>query len=233
MKKKFKYIYALIFIFILTISSIGATYAYFAASTGSSEKVINTSSESYDISMNITPVYEGFTTIPMDNEDALTAVKNKCKDKYDRGACFAYNINVNGYDDNLGYISGIMNVSTNNIENLSYMVMEEYGDYNETGDDVDNCAVIEEKSYCISKEATNVVLNTDISLGEKYNIIGTTEKNLLLVIWLSNLEESQNENDVGDFNATVTFSMGNGGEIKGNILASVSENKEVGNADEE
>lgn len=215
MKKNFKYTYILILISVVIISSIGATYAYFATSSGSKKADITTSSEGYNISMKITPVYDGFSTIPLDDENVIKAINNKCKDKYNRGACSVYSIKIDGYDENLDFISGIMNTTTNNIENLSYMVLEEKDNTQEQ-----NCVVINDKSYCISKEATRIIVNTDLSLGDKYDVTGTTEKNFLLVIWLSNIEMNQNENDIGTFQASITFSMGNGGQIKGTIVAS-------------
>lgn len=212
MKGKFKYGYCLLLFVVLAISTIGSTYAYFTATTGSANEEISASSTTYSISMDILPLYSGFSFIPMDDNDALKALENKCRDKFDRGACSAYNIRVFAYNSSLNYVSGSMDVNLDNIENLSYMMLEESDEY------VDgSCSHIEDKVYCIAKEATRVLTGNGLSLGDMYDVSNTTEKNLLLLIWLTNLEQSQNDNDIGNFDAVITFSMGNGGEIKGSI----------------
>ena len=65
-----------------------------------------------------------------------------------------------------------------------------------------------------------------MSIGDAYNVYGLTEKNLLLVIWLSNLNERQNEKDIGNYNATITVFAGNGGEITGTIANAVKIDQE-------
>lgn len=222
---KEKNIYLISFIIILAMSVIGSTYAYWVSTAYSPDKSVNTASTSYSIAMNITPLYSDFKFIPMDNQDALKALKNECRDQYDRGACNAYMIHIDGYDEKLNYISGSMDVTLNNITNLSYMMFEENSEYNE-----DNCVNINDKAYCIAKEATSVNDGVNLSLGDSYVVANTTEKNFILLIWLTNLEESQNATDLGDFNSIITFSMGNGGEIKGSISASIIEDNTQGDS---
>lgn len=218
---KFKYWYLILFAFILAISTIGSTYAFLAASASSEEETLKTKSTTYSLSMDITPLYSDFSLIPMDDTDALKALANKCKDKYDRGACSAYNIRLYDYNDQLNFISGKMDVNLENINNLSYMMLEEKDEYVDN-----NCTKIENKTYCTAKEATSVNDGVSLSLGDEYDVSNTTEKNLILLIWLTNLEESQNEYDIGNFNSIITFSMGNGGEIKGSISATLTENRD-------
>ena len=214
MKKigKFKYLYIIFLICVLAISTIGSTYAYWVATASSKDSDINASSTTYEISMNINPLYNKFSFIPMDDFNALKALGNQCKDKYGRGACNAYIINIYGYDTKLGSISGSMDVNLDNIENLSYMMLEESSEDNGT-----SCVTINDKIYCIGKEATSVGDGVNLSLGDSYEVVGTDNKSFILLIWLTNLEQSQNERDIGNFNAAITFSMGNGGEIKGSI----------------
>ncbi len=218
MNKKLKIWYAIFACFVFIVMTIGSTYAYWAVSVSSDSNAVNTSSAIYGISMVISPVpeYTGFSFIPMNDEDALKAIKNKCKDKYDRGACSAYTIRVFGYDENLDAISGYIDFDTTNISNLSYMVLEEKDTYVE-----DSCVVINDKNYCVAKDATSMGDGEKLSLGDSYNVLGLEEKNLLLVIWLTNLNTSQNESDIGNFNAEVTMLAGIGGEIKGTISSAI------------
>ncbi len=220
--KKHRIIYLLILIVVLISSVIGSTYAYLTSKTESSQNSINASSSTYSLGMDIIPVYNDFRIIPMDDNDVIKALSNNCKDKYNRGACSAYRINVNDYDTNLKSITGKMDVELSNITNLSYMFFEE----KEEATNEEECVTIDEKTYCISKEATPVLEGKDLPFGS-YDILNTTEKNFLLVLWLTNLEESQNSYDLGEYNATITFIMGDGGSITGNIVASIGKENEL------
>ena len=202
MKREFGLLYVVLMIMVLSISTIGATYAYWTATTKSNESDVKTESTIYSISMNINPLYYGFSVIPMNDKDALKALKNKCKDKYDRGACMAYNIHVYDYNDDLSFISGYMDVTTNNMQNLSYMMLRESDEFNE-----ESCVMVEEynKSYCIVKEATSVGDGVHLSLGDTYDVIGMDSTNFILLVWLSNFKFSQSDIDIGNFEVAVTM----------------------------
>ena len=220
MKLKLTALYAVFGCVILAIVTMGATYAYFAGTTNSEENAIKTKSTVYSISMEIEALdeYTGFSFIPMNDEDVMKALNNKCKDKYNRGACSAYNIRVYGYDPTLTFISGHMDITTNNMENISYMVFEE----TDTITNEEECITINEKNYCKSINPTSMGTGENLPLGSSYSVVDLEEKNLLLVIWLTNLNERQNDIDIGSFNATVTIEAGNGGEIKGTINAAIN-----------
>ena len=216
MKKKVSILYAVFTCFVLAITTMGATYAFWTATTQSGSEDVKTASTIYSISMDIIPKYADFSFIPMDDEDALKGLKNKCKDKFDRGACSAYIIRVYDYNPDLKFISGKMDITTDNMENLSYMVLEESED-----NDEEKCLSIDETNYCLSVETTHMGEGKDLPLGDSYSVDNKLEKKLLLVIWLTNLNQNQNQTDIGNFNATVTISAGNGGEIKGTIASAV------------
>ena len=213
---KLQTFYLVVFIVTIFLIGTGTTYAYWTATTKSSDEAIGTQSTTYSISMNVSPLYHDFSFIPMNDEDAIKAVKNKCKDKFDRGACTAYNIRVYGYDANLGFISGYMDIKTTNMSNLSYMMYMESDTY-----DDEVCFKVEEKNYCKVLEPNHMGEGTGLTLGDKYDVVGTEETNFVLLIWLSNLDVSQNATDIGSFNAVVTMQSGNGGEIKGVISSAV------------
>ena len=216
MKKNFRLLYLGLMVIILFISVSSTTYAYLTASTSSASNSVKTKSTIYKISMNILPVYSDFSFIPMNDTDAIKALKNKCVDKYNRGACSAYKIFVYDYDESLSSISGVMDITTNNMKNLSYMVLEESSENN-----LDTCVQIGEKNYCVAKEASPILEGNSLSLGDSYDVYGKKSKELILLLWLTNLDESQNEADIGSFQASVTIFAGNGGEVKGTIASSV------------
>ena len=196
--------------------SAGGTYAYLAASTSSMEEAVQTESTTYSISMDLSPLYSDFSFIPMNNEDAVKALSNGCRDKYGRGACSAYKIDVYGYSDKLDFISGYMNVDTNNMSNLSYMMYRLSEEYEEG-----KCAKIDESNYCIVQEAQSVVDDIELSLGNKYSVFGMERTEFILLFWLTNLDVSQNTTDLGNFEAEVTMQAGSGGQIKGVISSAV------------
>ena len=220
MKRDFKVFYTFLAVCILAFSTMGATYAYWAATASSANNALQTASTIYSISMNITPLYHDFSIIPMDDQDALKGLKSECKDKHGRGACSAYEIYVYGYNKDLDYISGILDITTNNMQNLSYMMLRLSDVYDE-----DNCVSIakedNEEIYCVVKEATSMGDGVGLSLGDSYSVLGMSDTKFILMMWLSNLRESQNDFDIGSFNAVVTIQAGNGGEIKGSIANAV------------
>ena len=220
MKKELKLLYGVLMIAVLAISTIGATYAYWTASTRSIANEIQTGSTIYSISMQINPLYDGFSVIPMNDTDALKGVANKCKDKYDRGACSAYILNVYDWNEGLDYISGFMDITTNNMQNLSYMMLR-VSDTFEEG----KCAFIEEtnENYCIVREPSSMGEDgLGLSLGDSYDVSGMSSTKFILLIWLSNLKFGQNDIDIGEFNAIVTMQAGNGGQIKGSISSVIN-----------
>jgi len=213
---KLQVIYLFIFVVTVFIVSTGTTYAYWSASTSSTAESLKAQSTIYSINMEILPLYSDFSFIPMNDEDAVKALKNECKDKYGRGACSAYKMRVFGYSDTLGFISGYMDIKTNNMMNLSYMVYRESDIYTE-----DSCVEIDSKNYCVVLDAKPMGDGVGLTLGDKYDVFGTDSTEFIILIWLTNLNTSQNEFDIGSFNGIVTMQAGNGGEIKGTISSAV------------
>ncbi len=225
MKRKVKILYGILVVFVLSITTVGVTYAYWVATASSRSREVNTTSAIYNISMGVAPLYNGFSFIPMNDSDVLKALKRQCKDKYDRGACSAYSILVYDYDEDLDYISGFMDITVNNMTNLSYMMLERVDE----GIGEENCVLIDEENYCVTKEATAIGTGEKLSLGDAYDVSNVREAKFILVIWLTNLNESQNDVDIGDFNASITFQTGIGGEIKGSISSAIQILDEEGN----
>jgi len=218
MKNNIKFIYIFIGIIVLSIMTIGTTYAYWTATTKSMSEDVKTNSTIYSISMDIEPLYSDFSIIPMDDEDALKGLSKKCKDKYDRGACSAYTIYVYDYNEDLDYVSGYMDITTNNMQNLSYMMFRLSDTYEE-----DKCVQIEELNeiYCVAREASSMGEGKELSLGDAYDVSGMTSTKFILLMWLTNLDVGQNDIDIGNFEAIVTMQAGNGGEIKGSIASAI------------
>jgi len=212
-----KIIYITVLIITTIITITGATFAYWTASAQSSSNSVKTHSTIYSISMDISSLYHGYSLIPMDDNKALKGLQNKCKDKYDRGACLAYKIRVYDYNEDLKFVSGIMDINTNGMNNISYMMYRISDEYDE-----ENCVTINEKHYCKAKEPAHMGTGLGLSLGDKYDVSGMPETEFILLIWLTNLQTSQNDTDIGDFNAIITMQAGNGGQITGSISSVIT-----------
>ena len=55
-----------------------------------------------------------------------------------------------------------------------------------------------------------------------FYVKGQKELNLVLVIWLTDTLEPQNEIDIGTFNGDVTFMAGVGGQISGVFSSTIA-----------
>ena len=228
MNRKFRILYGILSVMSLAVMTIGTTYAYLAATTQGGSHDVQTESTIYSISMSLRPLYTDFSIIPMNDSDALKAVKNGCRDKYDRGACSAYTIDVYDWNEKLSFISGYMDVTTNNMQNLSYMMLR-------VSDEVtseDGCTKVmvdgNEENYCIVREASSVGEGVGLSLGDSHDVTGITSTRFILIFWLSNLQFGQNDVDIGSFDAIITMQAGNGGQVKGSISNAIIVDDMVG-----
>ena len=213
---KIKIYYIIFAIGIISLTTVGSTYAYFAA-MASSENVIDTSSSAYSISMIIEPIYHGFSLIPLNYDNTTKAINNKCHDKYNRGACLLYKTKVYDFNSNLKFISGHITAHTE-INNLSYALLAP-----KIGIEDENlCTNItieneESKEYCYYQEHTKFIKEEQQQLLNSYDVNNKDNVNLLLVIWLENENRSQNDDGIGTFSSSVTIETGNGGKIEGYI----------------
>lgn len=219
MKNKIRVYYLIFAIGLLSLTTIGATYAYWISSA-SSGNVISTNSTSYSISMSIRPLYHGFSLIPMNSDDTVKAIASKCKDKYDRGACSAYVISVSDYNEGLKFISGTISANTN-IENLSYVIMApksvSASDNSCSSIELGDEDVSDVREFCLYNDYTKFENNIEQILIESYDVSAVSSVDFILIIWLENKDRSQNEDGIGSFKANVTISAGSGGKIQGVI----------------
>ena len=216
MKNRVKIYYLLFVIGIFSLTTVGATYAYWANNTMGND-VISATSNKYSISMNINPIYNDFSFIPMNNSDVLKAVENKCRDKYERGACSLYYIDVYGYNEELESVFGIIKFFTN-IQNLNYVILKPKIDDGE-------CVSINindnDEEFCLYDDYSKVDSYEDQVLFDSYSVSGTDRVRFILVIWLENQNRSQNNYDIGSFSANVTISSLDGIRVQGVINSAV------------
>lgn len=183
---------------------IGATFSYFSTRNMSKMNALAVEAGKVRLGLGVSPLYTGYKLIPTNDSDIMTAYNQQCLDDYGYGACLAYEFEV--YNFNLKQdVIGKIDFNVEGIENLSYMVLDE----NDT--------------IYLDKTSVGKGITKDLPLGEHFILEDATElnsksKKFKLIIWLTNLEQDQNETDAGgQFSATITFSSVYGGKLTATI----------------
>lgn len=186
-------------VLLLIVMLLGATFSYFAA-IARGDQNIDAVAANFGASVTITGLYGDKLLIPMNDSDVMTGYNNQCIDQYGFGACYAYNIHVENTGDKFSY-AGTINFDVNDIENLKYLVLGE-----ENNKYVDDTAIIS---------------GEDQTLGNAFELDTGESRDFVLVIWLSNLPEPQDDEDAGgNFSALVTYESTYGSKITGSFSVS-------------
>jgi len=193
--RKYNKFLAVTSILTLVIMLIGATFAYFS-SVVRAEDPVSVSSVDIRINLNIMPLYNGKLLLPTNDEDINLAYQNQCIDSVGNGACTAYTIEVTNIGDAQEVI-GTFKIDNEKFQNLKYMVL----DY-----DTNN----------IIKDKTSVT--TEFSaLGDAYSLDKGQTKKFVLIIWISNLEGKQDEEQGLEFTGIVSINSSSGVKLTGTI----------------
>lgn len=195
-ENKFMIVISILLLFIMLI---GATFSFFAVSASSQNNAVNMAASSFQASVKITAIYNDISLIPMDDQDVMTGYNNQCVDRFGYGACYAYNIHVENTGDKYSYV-GSINFDVTDIENLKYLVLDE-----------DNNKYVED----------TLISGDDQTLGDSFELGTGESRDFVLVIWLSNLEGPQDDQDAGgNFSASVTYETAYGSKITGTFSVS-------------
>lgn len=193
----------------IIILSIGITFSYFSYKKITSSDAISLEAGKINLSLTISPIYTGHKLFPLNDSDILIAYNNKCMGDNGFGACLAYNIEISNYST-MQELIGTIDFTVNNIKNLSYIVLDE-----------NNNIYLDKVS--IKDGNDKLPLGSKFTLDNASNLL-PTKRNFILVIWLTNLDESQDEYDAyGTFNANITYSSIYGNNITGTIYGSGKE----------
>lgn len=183
---------------------IGATFSYFTASTMSKMNAVAVEAGQISIGLGVSPIYSGHYLIPLKDEYIGKAYDNKCVDDLDRGACLAFGLEVFNFSKPT-LVEGVIDFYINGIDNLSYMVLDEDGN---TYLDV---------THVSSSSPNKLSLGDEFRLEDATNVSRTSKK-FILLIWLTDNGEIQDETDAGgSFHADVTFSSTYGGRLTGSV----------------
>lgn len=190
----------------LAFITIGTTFSFFT-SVQRSDKDVEVKSANFKLAVDVQPLYDSKKIIPTNDNDIIKAFYNECIDDNEYGACYAYNIKITSEGDPLDVI-GSFKTKREGIENLKYMIL-----------DADNKD--EKNNYLIYKEPGFTKLEYEpIGNSFSFNKDNTT-RNLILVIWLSNMGEIQDEESNKYFTGYFLVNSTQGSKITGSITASV------------
>lgn len=196
------------FLLITTILSvsillIGATFSYFTVNNKSKLNAVSVSAGRVQLGLGVSDMTAGIKLIPTRDEDIMTAYKHNCIDDNGYGACNVFSFSLSNFSKAQDVI-GKIDFTVNNIEHLSYMVLD------------DNDEIYLSKTSIPNGTSSGLSLGEHFILGEGTEISPTT-KNFKLVIWLSNLEEAQEKEDAGTYSAVVTYSSVDGSMLTGTV----------------
>jgi len=185
----------------LIVMGIGSTFAYFTASLqGSLDENVSVSSIEVIMNLTIAPLYNGKPILPTNDEDIEKAYLNQCVDYYGSGACIAYAVEI----ENIGYEQeGVVTFSAESdyITNLKYMILAD------------------SEEYLVLKGPTSAMKATSDEQLEGVPIRVEKGENatVIIVIWISNLDRPQDEEQGASFIGQVSFTSTVGAKITGTM----------------
>lgn len=180
----------------LIVATLGATLAFFNASMRGNRNV-EAEAFKFNMALEVDPEYYGNKLIPMNDEDYMTAYNNKCVDYKNWGACTSYKIKLENNGDPMELI-GTMNFNKEDVVRMTYALLDkngnEYVSPTETGDGI------------------------KLSLGDSFSLNSNENTEFTLIIWLTNIEESQDEEDAGGkFDASLTYEATSGAKLVAHV----------------
>lgn len=196
----------------IIILLLGATFSYFTINATSKADVLAVQAGQIKLGLGVSPLYAGYDLIPLKDEYINKAYQQKCKDDYGNGACLAYTLEIFNYS-NETEVEGFIDFTIEDIENLSYMVLDE------------NDNVYLDKTSIDSSNSTNLTLGSPLTLASAPTGGSSTTK-LTLLIWLSDNNLIQDETDAsGKFSAVVTFTSSSAGRLTATVEGMESDAK--------
>ncbi len=197
--------YAVVGVATLVVAIIGATFAYFSASTTNKTDVTGRTASGASLSMAITRVSDAGTAanmIPMlttDLQKGVTGTESKsCIDANGNTVCQVYKITVTNGSADIGInVKGTMNLAST-AKNMKWEVLTD--------------------ATTVKADGTPVAQGTDGVIVANQALAKTGSQDFYLVVWLEETNEAQDTDDAEkSFTGTVTFNGVNadGSESKG------------------
>lgn len=188
----------------ILILLVGTTFSYFTISNRSKLNAMSVEAGRVKLGLGVSDMTSGIKLIPTRDEDIMIAYKHNCIDDYGFGACNIFEFSVSNFSNSQDVIGNI-SFDVKNIEHLSYIILDE------------------NDNIYLEKTSIPNGISSNLSLGEHFILedgseVTPSNKVFKLVIWLSNLDKAQDEEDAGGtYSATVTYSSVNGNILTGTV----------------
>lgn len=231
----------------LIVAIIGATFAYFSATTESNQDAVNLTAYEYKLSLSVSPIYpEGASALiplnpttvienaPENNNTnllyALNEAEKKCIDDHGLQVCALYQVIITNEAVNEVVLSGQLKTQSNNpssqegrtpFENLTYQAL--------TGNHADNTLALEGDPVTLAPEVEGVINIADITVPgattdpETGDLI-PGEGTSYVLIYLNDKEDQSNEMGAS-YTGQLLYSSkdGNGNTLTGTFSVSGTE----------
>ncbi len=219
-----KKIYFSIICFVLVVTTITATYAYFAA-TKTSDKVLLGETQTYSFGLSVEKITnaDNYGLIPMYDERAIEGLANNCVDMNNFGVCQIYRISVTNTGNSNMYLDGYLSLTTVTEDEMRFLRV--YYDGDEFCYNVDCSKDIEPniKTGITSTTDNNYNRENDINAllvesnqDDENDALKPEEKrDYYVLIWLHDTNKKQDElqGQENFFSGKVTFISSQGSEI--------------------
>ena len=193
----------MIYIFSFVIMLFGITFSYFTARTRSNNNALEVKSGHLTLSLEVASKYTGYSLIQLDDSNVMKAYQNKCIDDAGKGVCSAYDIIVTN-DSAKQDVVGNIDFEIEHISNLSYLVLDE-----------------EENIYQnitkIEKSTKNMPLGSNFILDSALETGVPTQRKFTLLIWLTNFDYNQVEDEGGTFKASISYNSVYGQKLSSTV----------------
>lgn len=185
--------YAVVGVATLVVAIIGATFAYFSASTTNNQDVKGSTASGASLSMVITRVSDAGTAanmIPMlttDLQKGVTGTSSKsCIDANGNTVCQVYKITVKNGSADIGInVKGTMNLASD-AKNMKWEVLTD--------------------ATTVKTDGTVVAQGTEGVIVANQALTKSGSQDFYLVVWLEETNKEQDADDAGkSFTGTVTF----------------------------
>lgn len=191
---------------IIVIVSTGTSFAYFTASSNSSEDDITGTIVNFDVDLTLDKTYEATQLVPLDDNLILEALNNNCKDSYGYEVCSLYKITLTNNGD-----PQILNAHITSKGETTYITNHLKGQLfsSDLKSSISNVLTLTDNEVT-NTENQRYFHTNDTNL---YSIELTTTETLYLAIWLTETHDYQNDDYKKDYYGSIAFESIGGKQV--------------------
>ena len=208
-KLKKTYIIALIICAVLVIIA-GGTFAYLVIGNLSNTTAINGVTYNFDVALNVETLKSG-DLIPVKDNLILSSLNSShiCEDTREYGLCSLYKITLTNNGSEQAMIGNLETInSTYTSNNLKYQL---YTLNNNTYTAISDAGIVNNNKNAVNEFKIN---NNNVEV----NIGSNSSKDIYLVIWISDPNTNQLEDNDKVYNGIITFASNRGDKVTSGFI---------------